>query len=211
MNETFFTTDRNIDLLLLVVLYAALFPAVTYLTFRLRGKYQETLFMIELLHVEVRELFRLNKLNVLRFKEKGIKLPLASKTFIYPLLRDDAKRTGVEIADDASKKEEQDHVEQLKRIVEELSEIAQNDKNFGFLTGLNIAVLLISIVLIFAGIITSPTGIGLLLCVLGFIVLILDLIAKMLQNELETRNRRRAERIKKEVEAKKQKLEEKVV
>lgn len=110
----------------------------------------------------------------------------------------------------------ENHVEQLKRIVEDVKSLGEEKGWLGFLAGLNVAIIIIDILLALAAlvallsaIVDGPVGVGvaILLAALALIILILDLFVKWGKEHVEAANDARFQRLQGELERKRKSLE----
>jgi hypothetical protein len=206
------TDHRDNYIIVITILFASLFPLMAYLTFRLRDRVFILQGIIRELHLRVRGSFLLNQEVVDKLKKED-KLPKMSPTqYNPPLLADDAKKTGNEIADEEKKEKEkkEDHTEQLMRIIKELKTIYDACEGLSFASGLNLALLIVAVFAAIVGIVTAETGVGLIIAILAILFIIIDIIKKIVESNAEDKLKKRARELEEEVKKKEEDLKKKL-
>ncbi len=92
----------------------------------------------------------------------------------------------------------QDQLEQLKRIFDELQDIAETDHLLGLMSGANLVAFIIEVIVFLVGLIPPLE----FLLVIDIIVILIHIAAKILEHSVGDKTRRRAERIRRELEVK---------
>ncbi len=96
--------------------------------------------------------------------------------------------------------EPKDHVEQLKRIFEEMKAIGDAFYWYGLLMGANFAIWLVVVVSFIAGWFTA--GAGFVITFIALIALMLLMIAKLIEEGVQGDDRRRLAQLRRELELK---------
>jgi len=115
----------------------------------------------------------------------------------------------------------EDHGKQLERIANELEAFAKQKGLIGFLTGVNLVLIFIEVLLLIAALIaflaalaaapeTGGASLALpaILAALAIIVVLVHIILKFIEEDITTGNDENIQRIKREVDRKKAELEE---
>jgi Na+-transporting methylmalonyl-CoA/oxaloacetate decarboxylase gamma subunit len=93
-----------------------------------------------------------------------------------------------------------DHVEQLKRIFDDMKAIADGLAVRGVLMGINWALYIVAVISFIAGWFTA--GAGFVITFIALIALLLTMIAKLIEEVVNGDDRRRLDQLKREIEAK---------
>jgi|GEM_PF-4574852 len=196
------------QLTLIAIIIAAALPTCVYLTQRLKQSVSTLNDEVNDLHLRIREAMYVNDIKVKKLRESGVMIEESPEKYNFPSIREDLSDPNLVIMQVAdSKQDAKDHLKQLKRMLKDTEEVAKNEGILNSLAWLNLGVLIIALIALFASILAAlATGGGAILIVVAAIVLLLDIIAKIIGDGLSKNNSKRAKRLKQELEDKEKKL-----
>ncbi|MCP4220244.1 MAG: hypothetical protein GY765_36770 [bacterium] len=199
----------------LAITVAALLPTAFVVAMQLRSSVLDTRSKITSFHHELRRLYHLNHDRVVAAKARGIPIIESPERAVLPDLQADAanpegiltrqvREGGDPITRADDKKEEPgvfDHAKQLKRMFEDLHDLAKRSGLLDALTYLNYVVLLAAILAMAVSIkltfftagAASPAAVAVF--VISIVVLIVDIIAKLIGHDLDKTQKRQLDRL----------------
>lgn len=199
----------------LAITLAALMPTAFLVSLQLRSSVLDTLSRIALFHLELRRLYHLNHDRVVAATARGVPVIESPERAVLPDLRADAgnpdgiltlqvREGGMPIARGAGEKDQSgvlDHAKQLKRMFEDLHDLAKRAGLLDALTYMNYVVLIAAIVAMLVSVkltfftagAASPAAVAVF--VVSIVVLIVDIIAKLIGHDLDKIQKRQLDRL----------------